>query len=156
GPPESAAETLSRFRDDPEIFGDGLDALCDLVGRTFFAVVAAVVMWQINATITAVLFVPLLLSSYVCEALGSRTIAYRAASRAATGQLTGFLGELLSAQLAVKVAGAASRAVARLAELGDARRRVAVRDSVFEVLLDSLSINTIHFGTGLVLLLSAQ
>ena len=70
--------------------------------------------------------------------------------------MTGFLGELLGAQLAIKVAGAAPNAVARLAELGDTRRRVAVRDSVFEVLLDSLSLNTVHFGTGLMLLLAAQ
>ncbi|HTD78131.1 MAG TPA: ABC transporter ATP-binding protein [Chloroflexota bacterium] len=153
---ESAAETISRFRDDPEIFGDALDALCDLIGRSFFAVGAAVVMWQINSTITAVLFVPLLLSSFLMEVLGTRTMAYHAASRAATGRLTGFLGELLGAQLAIKVAGAAPHAVARLAELGDARRRVAVRDSVFGVLLDSLSINTVSFGTGLVLLLCAQ
>lgn len=156
GLPESAAETINRFRDDPEIFGDALDALCDLIGRSFFAVGAAVVMWQINPTITAVLFVPLLLSSYLMEVLGSRTMAYRAASRAATGRLTGFLGELLGAQLAIKVAGAAPHVVARLAELGDTRRRVAVRDSVFEVLLDSLSLNTVHFGTGVVLLLCAQ
>jgi ATP-binding cassette subfamily B protein len=153
---ESASETISRFRDDPEVFGDALDALCDLIGRSFFAVGAAVVMWQINPTITAVLFVPLLLSSFLMEVLGTRTMAYRAASRAATGRLTGFLGELLGAQLAIKVGGAAPHAVARLAELGDARRRVAVRDSVFAVLLDSLSVNTIHFGTGLVLLLCAQ
>jgi ATP-binding cassette subfamily B protein len=156
GLPESPAETISRFRDDPEIFGDALDALCDLIGRSFFAVGAAVVMWQINPTITALLFVPLLLSAFVSEALGSRTMAYRAASRVATGRLTGFLGELLGAQLAIKVAGAAPNAVARLAELGDTRRRVAVSDSVFEVLLDSLSLNTLHFGTGLMLLLAAQ
>jgi ATP-binding cassette subfamily B protein len=152
----SAADAISRFRDDPELIGDGLDALCDLIGRSFFAVGAMVVMWRINPRITAALFVPLLLSSYLSEILGTRTITYRAASRVATGRLTEFLGELLAAQLAIKVASAVPRAVARLAELGDARRDVAVRDSVFGVLLDSLSVNTIHFGTGIVLLLCAQ
>ena len=113
-------------------------------------------MWQINPTLTAVLFVPLLLSTFLTEALGSKTIAYRAASRAATGRLTGFLGELLRAQLAVKVAGAAPHAVARLSELGDARRRLAVRDSVFEQMLNAFSINIAHLGTGVVLLLGAH
>lgn len=156
GLPESAGETISRFRDDPESIADALDALCDLIGRSFFAASAAVVMWRINSTITAALFVPLLLSSFLTEPLGGKIMAYRAASRAATSRLTGFLGELVSAQLAVKVAGAAPHAVGRLAELGDARRRVEVRDSVFDELLNSFNVNVVHLGTGLVLLLGAQ
>jgi ABC-type multidrug transport system fused ATPase/permease subunit len=156
GLPESAAETISRFRDDPVNVVDATDAVCDLIGRSFFAAGAAVVMWQINPTITTALFVPLLLSSLLTEVLGSKTSTYRAASRAATGRLTGFLGELLAAQLAIKVAGAAPHAVARLTELGEARRRVAVRDSVFGELLNSLNVNVVHLGTGLVLLLGAQ
>ena len=156
GYPFRRGETISRFRDDPQNIADGLDALCDLIGRSFFAVGALVVMWQINPMLTAVLFVPLLLSTFLTEALGSKTIAYRAASRAATGRLTGFLGELLRAQLAVKVAGGAPHAVARLSELGDARRRLAVRDSVFEQMLNAFSINIAHLGTGVVLLLGAH
>jgi len=156
GLPESVGETISRFRDDPEIIADALDALCDLIGRSLFAVGAAVLMWRINPTITAALFVPLLLSAFLTEALGSTIMAYRAAARAATGRLTGFLGELLGAQLAVAVAGAAPHAVAQLRELGDARRRRAVRDAVFGELLDALNVNLVHLGTGLVLLLGAQ
>jgi ABC-type multidrug transport system fused ATPase/permease subunit len=153
---ESVGETISRFRDDPESVADALDAVCDLIGRSLFAVGAAMVMWRINPTITAVLFAPLLLCSFVTEALGTRIMAYRAASREATGRVTGFLGELLGAQLAVKVAGAAPHAVARLGELGDLRRRLAVRDSVFGEMLNSLNLNLVHLGTGLVLLLGAQ
>jgi ABC-type multidrug transport system fused ATPase/permease subunit len=156
GLPESVGETISRFRDDPASVADTLDALCDLIGRTFFAVGAAVVMWQINPTITAVLFAPLLLCSFLTESLGNRIMAYRAASREATGRVTGFLGELIGAQLAIKVAGAAPNAVGRLGELGDLRRRLAVRDSVFGELLNSLNLNIVHLGTGLVLLLGAQ
>jgi ATP-binding cassette, subfamily B, bacterial len=151
----SAADTISRFRDDPENIGDALDALCDLIGRSFFAVAAAVVMWQINSTLTVALFVPLLLSALLSKALDNHTGAYRTAAREATGRLTGFLGELLAAQLAVKVAGATPHAIARLDELGDDRRRVAVRDSVFGVMLDSVSVNIGHLGAGVVLLLGA-
>ena len=156
GLPEPVGETVSRFRDDPEIIADALDALCDLIGRSVFAVGAAVLMWRISPTITAALFVPLLLCSFLAEALGGRIMAYRAAEREATGRVTGFLGALLGAQLALKVAGAASHAVARLDEMGDARRRVAVRDSVFGQLLESLNLNLVHLGTGIVLLLGAQ
>ena len=152
---ESVGETISRFRDDPENISDALDALCDLIGRSFFAVGAAVIMWQINPFITTALFVPLLLSTYVSEVLGNRTMDYRAASRAATGSVTAFLGELLAAQLAVNVAGATPHVLGHLSALGDARRRVAVRDAVFGVTLDSLSVNLVHLGTGVVLLLGA-
>ncbi|MDP9412136.1 MAG: ABC transporter ATP-binding protein/permease [Actinomycetota bacterium] len=153
---ESVGETISRFRDDPEGIADALDALSDLIGRSFFAVGAAVVMWQIDPTITMVLFVPLLLSSFLTEALGNRIMAYRAASRAATGRLTGFLGELAGAQLAVKVGGRVRHALARLKDLGEVRRRAAVRDSVFDEVLNSFNLNAVHLGTGLVLLLGAR
>jgi ATP-binding cassette, subfamily B, bacterial len=154
---KSAADTISRFRDDPENVCHGaLDAVCDIIGRSLFAVGAAVVMWRISPTMTAALFVPLLLSSLVTEALGSRISAYRAASREATGRLTGFLGELVGAQLAVKVAGAAPHAVDRLAELGDARRKVALRDSVFGEVLTSINLHLVHIGTGVVLFLGAR
>jgi ATP-binding cassette, subfamily B, bacterial len=154
---EPAAETISRFRDDPENICHGaLDAFCDLIARSLFAVVAAVVMWRINPAMTATLFVPLLLCSAATEALGSRISAYRAASREATGRLTGFLGELVAAQLAVKVSGAVPHAVARLAEIGNARRKVALRDSVFEEVLTSINLHLVHVGTGLVLLIGAH
>jgi ATP-binding cassette subfamily B protein len=156
GLPTSVGETISRFRDDPDSIADGLDAVCDLIGRTFFAVGAVVVMWRIDPTLTLVLCVPLLLTAWLTEALGTKTMAYRASSHAATSRLTGFLGELLGAHLAVTVAGASGSAVARLNEMGEARRSVAVRDSVFDVLLDSFSINIGHVGAGLVLLLGAQ
>ena len=156
GLPESVGETLSRFRDDPEIIADALDALCDLIGRSVFAVAAAVLMWRIDPTTTAALFVPLLLTSFVTEALGRRIMAYRAAARDATSRVTGFLGELLAAQLAIRVGGAAAHAVERLGELGDDRRRHALRDTVFAQLLDSLNVNLVNIGTGVVLFLGAQ
>jgi ATP-binding cassette subfamily B protein len=156
GLPTSVGETISRCRDDPDAIADGLDAVCDLIGRSFFAVGAVVVMWRINPALTLVLCVPLLLSAWLTEALGTKTMAYRASSHAATSGVTGFLGELLGAHLAVTVAGAGGSAVARLSEMGEARRQVAVRDSVFDVLLDSFSINIGHVGAGLVLLLGAQ
>lgn len=152
---EPIGETLSRFRDDTAIVADALDALADLIGRSCFAIVAFVLMWRINPTITAVVFVPLLACSLVIELLEARIKAYRAAAREATGRLTGFLGELLGAHLALAAAGAVGNAVGRLVELGDARRGLAVRDSVFERALDALNWNLVHVGTGVVLLLGA-
>jgi len=111
GLPESVGEAISRFRDDPRACADALDALADLIGRSIFAVVAFALMWRIDPLLTMVLFSPILASSLVARLLGTKIMEYRRASRAATSQLTGFLGELLGAQLAVKVAGGADNAV---------------------------------------------
>lgn len=153
---ESAAGTISRFRDDPQNVVEALDALDDLIARSIFAGAAGFVMWRLNATITIALFVPLLLSAFLTKLLDSKTGAYHAASREAAGRLSGFLGELLGAQLAVKVAGAARHALARLNEMGEVRRRAAVRASVFGELLQSINLHLAHLGTGLVLLLGAR
>ena len=157
GLPRPAAEAISRFRDDGRIIvNNALDAVCDLIGRSLFAIGAAVLMWRIDTTMTVVLFVPILLSALITEALSERIAAYSAASREATGRLTGFLGELVGAQLAVKVAGAVPHAVRRLEEMGEERRRVSVRDRVFVQVLESFNRNIAHIGTGVVLLLGAR
>jgi ABC-type multidrug transport system fused ATPase/permease subunit len=95
-------------------------------------------------------------SSFVAELLERRIMAYRSASREATARVTGFLGELLAAQLAVTVGGGRDNAVARLEEMSDARRRTAVRDSLFGQLIDTIHFNLVHVATGVVLLLSAR
>jgi ATP-binding cassette subfamily B protein len=156
GLPASVAEAISLFRDDPRAMADALDALADLIGRSFFAIAAAVVMWRVDPTMTVALFVPLLLTSLVAHALGDRTSAYHAASREATGRLTGFLGELFAAQLAVKVAGATPRAVARLSDMSEARRKMSVRNTVFGEALNSIHFHLVHVATGIVLLLGAR
>lgn len=153
---ESASEIISRFRDDPEHIADATDAICDLIGRTLFAVVAAVVMWRVDPLMTGLLLVPILLTAYVTEVLGTRTLLYRAAARQASGRLTAFLGDVLAQHLAVSVAGAAPHAVRRLSELGETRRRFAVRDSVFDTLVNALAANLSHLGTGVVLLVAAH
>jgi len=153
---ESVGESISRFRDDPRTTADALDALADLIGRSIFAVAAAVVMWRIDPLLTTVLFVPILASSFVAQLLGDKIMKYQSASRAATSGLTGFLGELMGAQLAVKVAGGTEHAVARLAAMGDARRRLSVRNSVFGDALESIYTHLVNVATGFVLLLGAR
>jgi ABC-type multidrug transport system fused ATPase/permease subunit len=156
GLPVSPGEVVTRFRDDPEMIADALDALADLIGRAAFAVVAGVIMWRISAAITATLFVPLLLCSVVTERLGTRIMAYRTASRAASGRLSSFLADLLEGQLAIKVAGSAPQVVRRLDELGTERRHAEVRDSVFGAVLDAFDVNLGNLGAGVVLLLGAE
>ncbi len=156
GLPASVGEAISLFRDDPRATADSLDAFADLICRTIFAAGAVVLMWRIDPVMTTVLFVPIVLSAFVARLFGGRNMAYRAASQQATARLTGFLGELMGGQLAVNVADGAEHAVGRLERMGEARRRVAVRDRVFGQLLDSIHFHLVHVATGLVLLLAAR
>ncbi|MEX2393032.1 MAG: ABC transporter ATP-binding protein, partial [Actinomycetota bacterium] len=152
----SVGETISLMRDDPRVMADVLDAIADLIARTMFAAVAAVLMWRVDPVMTVVLFVPILLSSVVARVFGNRTMSYQAASRRSTARLTGFLGDLIGAQLAVKVAGGTDRAVERLREMGEERRRMSVRTSVFGEMLNSIHFHLVHVATGAVLLLGAR
>ena len=45
---DSPGEAMSRFRDDTEEIADSMDGLIDLIGRTFFAAGAMIVMYQID------------------------------------------------------------------------------------------------------------
>jgi ABC-type multidrug transport system fused ATPase/permease subunit len=151
-----AGEAISLFRDDPRTTADSLDAFADLIIRSIFATVAGVVMWRVDPLLTAVLLVPILLSAFIASAFGGRSMRYHASAQQSTARLTGFLGDLISAQLAVKVAGGTARAVARLERMGEERRQLAVRNSVFGQALDSIHFHLVHVATGVVLLLAAR
>ena len=155
GVPVAVGEAISLFRDDPRATGDALDALADLIGRAMFAVGAGVLMWRVDPTITVALVVPILACSFIAKLLGDRTMAYRAASHAATARLTSFLGDVVGAQLAVKVAGGTDRVVDRLSDMGEERRRLSVRDSIFGKAIDSIHFHLGHVASGFVLLLAA-
>ena len=72
GWPVSAGEAISRFRDDPERSPRRSTPLIDLIGRTFFAAGALVVMWRDQPDDHVALFVPLLLVLVsLTEALGN-------------------------------------------------------------------------------------
>jgi ATP-binding cassette, subfamily B, bacterial len=156
GLPASTGEAISLFRDDPRTTADSLDAFADLICRTIFAGIAAFLMWRIDPVMTLVLVVPIVLSATIAQAFGGRSMAYKASAQQSTARLTGFLGELMGAQLAVNVSGGVDHAVARLERMGEERRRLAVRDSVFGQLLDSIHFHLVHVATGLVLLLAAR
>jgi ABC-type multidrug transport system fused ATPase/permease subunit len=154
---EPPAASISRFRDEPmSITSGSLDAICDLIGRAMFAVIAAALMWRISPTATLAAFAPVIATSVLTDALGTRAANYGIAARRAGGQLSGFLGEALSAQLAITVAGAPSRAANRVAELSEERRRLSVRDAVFAQTVNSINFHLVNVSTGVVLVVVAN
>jgi ABC-type multidrug transport system fused ATPase/permease subunit len=156
GLPVPPGDAISRFRDEPPSITMGsMDGVADLVGRASFALVGGAVMWRIDPVLTLAAFAPVVVSSAVSDALGTRSAAHAAAARDSTSRLTTFLGELVGANLAVRVAGAAPHVVRRLAEIGDTRRRLTLRDRVLTETINSMNYHLVHLGTGAVLLLGA-
>jgi len=151
------AEALARFREDPPSITSGsMDGICDLVARAAFAVVAVVVMAAIDPVLMAVAFAPVIAAALVSDALGTRSSRYGAAALESTTGLTRFLGELLGSHLAIRVAGAESRVVDRLEQIGERRRRLSIRDRVFGEIVNSMNYHLVHVGTGVVLLVGAS
>lgn len=156
GLPVSPGDAISRFRDEPpNITSGSMDGVCDLIGRGLFGVVAVVVMARIDPLLAAAAFFPIVVGAAVSDALGTRAARYGAAARESTGRLTGFVGELVAAQLAVRVASAGDHVVAHLEEIGERRRRLSLRDRVFAETVNSMNFHLVHVGTGAVLLLGA-
>ncbi len=157
GLPVTTGDAISRFRDEPPSITMGsMDGIADLVGRGLFAVIGGAVMWRIDPVLTMAAFAPVLLSSVVSDALGSRSARYGREARQSTGRLSAFLGELVGASLALRVAGAAPHVVAHLGEIGEVRRRMSLRDRVFAEVVNSMNFHLVHVGTGAVLLLGAD
>lgn len=157
GLPVPPGDALSRFREDPPaITGGSMDGVCDLIGRGIFAVVAAVVMWRIDPVLTVAAFAPVLVGALISDALGTRSSRYAAAALDSSTRLSRFLGEIISAQLAVRVAGAQRRVVDHLADIGESRRKLSLRDHVFAEALNSMNFHLVHVSTGAVLLLGAS
>ena len=128
GLPVPPGDAISRFREDPPAITMGsMDGVCDLIGRGVFAVVGGVVMWRIDPVLTVAAFAPVALAALISDGLGTRASRYGAAALASTTTLTRFLGELVTAQLAVRVAGAERRVVDRLSAIGEMRRRMTLR-----------------------------
>jgi ABC-type multidrug transport system fused ATPase/permease subunit len=157
GLPLPRGDALARFREDPPTITSGsMDGVCDLIGRAAFAVIATVVMWRVDSLMMIAAFAPVVAAAGVSDALGTRASRYGAAALEATTALSGFLGEMVNAQLAVRVAGAEDRVVGRLAGIGETRRRLSLRDRVFTEALNSVNFHLVHVSTGVVVLLGAS
>jgi len=161
GRPAAAALTMapgaavSRFRDDVDSVARFTAVPITMLGTLGFAVVAVVVMLRIDVALTLVVIVPLLAVIALARVASQRVQRYRTESRSATASITTFLGELFGAVLTVRATGAEPRMVGRLEALNEQRRQATVRDALFEQLLQSIFVNTVDVGTGVILLLAA-
>jgi ATP-binding cassette, subfamily B, bacterial len=154
--PASPGEAISRFRDDIEHIVGFLTWTIDPVGQLAVAVIAVVVLARINPWFTLAVFIPVLVTLVVMNAASRRIRHVRRESHQAIGDVTGLLGELFGAVQAVKVANAERRVVRYFERLNEARRQTALRDLLLTEFLSSVTGNTAHLATGVLLLVAAQ
>ncbi len=154
--PFSIGETISRFRDDAHEAEDNLDWSTDVLGTSLFAIGAFVILLRVNARITLVIFVPLLVIIMIARQASQALGRYREASSQATSRVTGAVGDILSAVPALQAAGAEERAVAHFRRLNDQRRSAVLTDRVMTQALNAVTSNTISVGVGLIMLLAAN
>lgn len=152
----SPGEALSVFRDDVEHAEDGSDWTVDMFSLTVFAIIAMAILINVNATITIFVFVPLVAIIAVAQVATRRLQASRAASQIATSRVTGALGEIFGAVQAVQIARAERGVVEHFRGLSDVRRKTVLRERAFSLLTGSVYWNTVHLGTGMILLLGAR
>ncbi|MHB0876658.1 MAG: ABC transporter ATP-binding protein [Anaerolineae bacterium] len=154
--PGSPGEAISRFGGDVDDAISFLQWLFPLISSGAFTLIAVVVMASINATITVVVFLPLVIVVAGTNLARQRFTAYRRASRRAAGVVIGFIAESFGAVQAVKVADAEERVVDHFDRLSEVRRRAALKDTLFHAVMHSVAYNAVNLGTGLILMLSGQ
>jgi ATP-binding cassette subfamily B protein len=153
--PYSIGGTLSRFRDDAYSAEDSLDWMDETVGQAVIASAAFVILLIVNAQMTLIVILPLVVVVYVAQRASSRLGRYRKASSEATSQVTGAIGDMLTAVQTVQAAGAESRLVAHLRQLNHRRRTATVTDRLATQALNAITSNLVGIGSGLVMLLAA-
>jgi ATP-binding cassette subfamily B protein len=154
--PVSPGEAISNFRDDVDQTEEAISWSVDAFGMTLFAVASFAILVRIDARLTLLVFLPLVVVVAVAQLATSLLQKYRAASREATGQVTEAISEMFGAVQAIQVAGAESRVIQRFKALNDRRRGAMLKDKLVNQVLDSVFSNTVNLGTGLILLLGAQ
>ncbi len=152
---ETPGEVVSRFRDDVNHTLEALDFTVDFLGSTVSAIVAIVILFTIDPTMTMVVFAPVAIVILIVSRTGSTIRRYRTAARESTEAITGFLGETLSSVQSVKVAGAEATMLHHFDELNAVRKKMMVRDRTFSAGLEAVFHNTVSIGTGLILILAA-
>jgi ATP-binding cassette subfamily B protein len=151
---ESSGASVTRFRDDVRDVTSWFEVLEDMLGILAFAVVALFIMFRTNATMTAVVLIPLVLMIYGGMRMSDVIRRYRRANREATSRVTGFIGEVFGAAQAVKVASAEDAVTGHFRALNEMRRKAAVKDSMITELYYALTGNLIDISISIVLFLS--
>jgi ATP-binding cassette, subfamily B, bacterial len=154
--PDSAGEAVSRFKGDVQELPLFVILINDVMVGLAIIAVSIVLMTQINPSVTVMALIPLVIVGIVANIATSRIEHYRRASRQSAGKVTGFIGEFFGAVQAVKIATAEKNIINHFHKINDERRRLTVREKLFDEILGSIYRNTSTLGTGVILVLVGQ
>jgi ATP-binding cassette subfamily B protein len=154
--PDSPGEAVSRFRND--VLEVPLFALWfnDAMVGALITVFSVATMMRISPPVTAAALLPLVITAVLASLTSHKVESYRRASRQATGRVTGFLGELFGSVQSVKVATAEAGVIAHFNRMNEERRKLTLRERLFEVILETIYRNTASLGIGVILLLAGE
>jgi ATP-binding cassette subfamily B protein len=152
--PVSPGEAISHFRDDVDQSEEAASWSVDVFGMTCFALVSGYILIRIDAQMTLLVFMPIVIVITAAQLATVRLQKYRAASRESTSKVTGEISEMFGNVQAIQVAGAEKRVMERFSSFGDQRRKAMLKDRLMSELLDSVFSNSVNLGTGLLLLLA--
>ncbi len=154
--PDSPGEAISRFRGDVieiPLFAIWMN---DILTGMVVLVISFVILLRINIPMTLLALIPIVLVGIIASLASKRIEEYRRASRQAAGLVTGFIGEFVGAVQAVKVATAEKDVIGYFHELNDKRKKLSLRERLFDEILDSIWRNTASLGTGVILILAGE
>ena len=151
----SPGEAISTFRDDVEDLLEYAENYVDGGGILIYAGGSVAVMATIDAGLTSILLIPLILVVLVSQALGPQIRTRRRIMRQATEEVTGLIGETFGAVQAVKLAAAERPMLDEFARRNEVRRRAALRDTFLTEALMSVNTNMSTITVAIVLLMVA-
>jgi len=144
-------EALDSIRDDATHLEDTVSWVADFFGELLFGVLAIGIMLGINASVTTVVFLPLIAVGILYNIASQGLEKYRVATRDAAARVTGVMGEVFSAIQSLQMAQAEDRAAKRLRDLNTARAAYALRERKYNHGLEFLSNGTFSIGSATIL-----
>jgi ATP-binding cassette, subfamily B, bacterial len=154
--PDSPGEAVSRFRNDVIEIPVFLLYFNDTMIGFLIIAAAIVLMSRISLAVTLLALAPVLVVGIIANAAANRIEKYRAASRQATGKVTGFIGEFFGAVQVIKVATAERNVIEHFNGINEERRKLSLRERLYNEILQSIYRNMGSLGTGVILLLAGQ
>lgn len=148
---KSPGEAISRFRGDVEQAVWFTALIGDITAFFCFAVIAFILMVNINLNVTLVVFIPFLVILVIINRSRILLTKYRDASRSAAGRVTGAVGESFGAIQAIKVASAEDDVLRHFKGLNDKRRVAAVKDTALAAGIRSTGKIVVSISTGVIL-----
>ncbi|MFA5552154.1 MAG: ABC transporter ATP-binding protein [Trueperaceae bacterium] len=154
--PDSPSESVTRFRDDVNDIGEYVENWVDFWGLAAYAVVALAIMLYVNAVMTLVACIPLVVMLFMSNVLRPYIRRARRRAREATSRVTDFLGETFGSVQAVQAAGGERAVLGRFESLNATRKGAALNDTLLTELFRSVSGNMVNVAMGIVLLMGAS